>query len=147
MSILGMAPHSPIGAPDLRKKRRPLSSRSMTKSTSGYCTRSLFRARADLEIDGVAAGAVDQTVRDAAAGLETGGVARLEHDLAVVLMQHQLAFEQVDEFILVLVSMTQRRSRVRLDARDIDAELRKPRGIADAPLLPAGDNAREFLWV
>jgi hypothetical protein len=44
-----------------------------------------FGARADLEIDRVVPGAVDQAVRDAAACLEAGGVAGLEHGFAVVL--------------------------------------------------------------
>src|SRR5215510_6435223 len=56
-----------------------------------------FSARADLEIDRVARGAVDQAVGDAASRFEAGGVAGLEHGLAVVLTEDQFALEHVDE--------------------------------------------------
>src|SRR5215510_2061870 len=44
----------------------------------------------DLEIDRIALGAVDEAVGDTAARLEAGGVAGLEHGLAVVLAKNQL---------------------------------------------------------
>src|SRR5713101_4183022 len=73
----------------------------------------------NLQIDRVPGAAVDQAMADAAAGLEARGVPRLEHSLAVVLCQHQFAFQHVDEFILLLVPVPQGRSRARLDARDV----------------------------
>jgi len=36
---------------------------------------------------------------------------------------------------------------MRFDARDIDAELREPDGIADALLLAPGDDRRKFLRI
>src|SRR6266550_2915296 len=60
-------------------------------------------ARADLEIDGVAVAAVDEAMGDATARFEAGGVAGLEHGLAVVFLKDQLAFEHVDELVLLLV--------------------------------------------
>ena len=84
------------------------------------------RARADLEIDGVAVGAVDEMVAVGDAGLEAGGVARPEDRLAVVLDQRQLAFEHVDELVLVLVPVAQRRGRAGLQRRQVDAELVSP---------------------
>src|SRR5450759_493908 len=96
-----------------------------------------FGASADLEIDRVAAAAVDQLVRDAAAGLEAGGVAGLEYGFAVVLDQHQLAFQHVDEFVFLLVPMPQRGGRARLDARNIDAELRETHDVAQRLLVAA----------
>src|SRR5262249_10793796 len=60
-------------------------------------------ARADLEIERIARGAVDQAMGDAAAGLEARGVTGPEHGLAVVLLQHQLALQHVDELVLLLV--------------------------------------------
>src|ERR1700683_1503779 len=104
-------------------------------------------ARADFEIDGVTVGAVDQTMGDAAAGLEAGGLSRLEHDLAVVLVQGQFTLEHINELILVLMDVAQRRRRVRLDASDIDAALGEPDGVADASLLAPGNDRREFLGV
>src|SRR5664279_4839636 len=96
-----------------------------------------FCARAYFEIDRVAAAAVDELVRDAAAGLEAGGIAGLEHGLAVVLDQHQLAFQHVDEFVFLLVPMPQRGRRARLDARNVDAELRETHDVAQRLLVAA----------
>src|SRR5262245_36467262 len=84
---------------------------------------------------------------DPAAGLEPGCVARLEHGLAVVLGQHQLAFEYIDEFVFRLVRVTQRGRRAGLDARDVDAELRQPHGVAELLLLASGDDGGEFLRI
>src|ERR1019366_8265247 len=97
----------------------------------------VFRAGADLEIDRVTAAAVDQLVRDAAAGLEAGGVARLEHGFAFVLDQHQLAFQHVDEFVFLLVPVPQRGGGARLDTRNIDAELRETHAVAQRLLVAA----------
>src|SRR4051812_40102088 len=82
-----------------------------------------LRARADLQIKRVLAGLVDQAMADAAVGLPAGGIAGLQHGLAVVLVQHQLTLEHVDELVLALMPVPERRLRVRLDARDIDAKL------------------------
>ena len=57
----------------------------------------------------VAIGAVDQAVSDAAIGAPAGGVTRLEHGLAIVLVQHQFAFEHIDELVLALVPVAERR--------------------------------------
>src|SRR6478672_1880352 len=56
----------------------------------------------DLEIDGVARCTVEQAMGDAAAGLEARGIAGLEHGLTVILLKHELAFEDVDELVLLL---------------------------------------------
>ena len=68
-------------------------------------------------------------------------------EIAVVLVQHQFALEHENEFVLVGVGVTQRRGRVRLDARDIDVELGEPNGIADALLLTPRNDPRELLGV
>ena len=104
-------------------------------------------AGADLEIERVLVGAVDQAMADAAVGAPAGSVARLEHGLAGVLVQHELAFEHVDELVLALVPVAERGFGMRLDARDIDAELRQPHRIAEPLLLAAGDDVREFLRI
>src|SRR5262249_36595506 len=91
----------------------------------------VLRARADLEVDRIARAAVDQAMGDAAAGLEARRVAGLEHGLAIVFLEHELAFEHVDEFVLLLVPVPQRRRRSRLDACDVDAELGQPDSVTD----------------
>src|SRR5258708_2173302 len=58
-------------------------------------------AGADLNVNGIFLRAVDQTVTDTAVRLPAGGVTRFEHGLAVVLDERDLAFERIDEFILV----------------------------------------------
>ena len=74
---------------------------------------------------------------DAAVGRQPAASPGLQHGLAVVLVQHQLAFEHVDELVLVLVPVAQRRGGVGLDPRDVDAELRQPDGVAELLLLAA----------
>src|SRR2546430_2474178 len=109
----------------------------------------LFRSctRANLEINRIASGAVGKAMRDAAASLEARRIAPPEHGLAVVLLQDQLAFEHVDELVLLLVPVAQRRGRARFDARDIHAELGQPDRIADPLLLTPGDDRSEFLRI
>src|SRR5262245_17661358 len=104
-------------------------------------------AGADLEINRVAFGAIDEAVRDAAAGLEARRVARPEHGLAVVLLQDQLALEHVDELVLVLMPVAQRRGRACFDAREIDAELGQPGRVADPLLFAPGNDRSELFWI
>src|SRR5262245_32160819 len=80
---------------------------------------------------------VDEVMAVRHAGLESGAVARLEHGLAGVLDQHQLAFEDIDELVLLLVPMSQRRSGARLEARQVDAELGEAGDVAKRRLLAA----------
>ena len=78
-------------------------------------------------------------------GLEARGVAGLEHGLAVVLDQHDFAFENIDEFVFLFVPVPQRRGRARLERRQIDAELVEAGGIAEPLARAAGDHAIERL--
>src|SRR5436190_20704764 len=81
---------------------------------------SLMRgAGADLDVNGVFLRAVDQAMTDTAARLPAGGVARFEHDLAVVLDERNLAFEHIDEFVLVPMPVPLRRPGVRLERNQI----------------------------
>src|SRR5262245_9044917 len=127
MSILGMAASPPRLAGDalarLAEEAAPAAVALHHEVDIGIMHPLACRAGADLEIDRVPAGAVDQAMGDAAAGLEAGGIAGTQHRLAVVLLQHQLAVEHVDELVLLLVPVAQRRRGARLDARDIDPEL------------------------
>src|SRR4026207_1884480 len=70
------------------------------------------------------------------AGLPRRRIARLEHDLAAIFAQNDLALEDVNELILLLVPVTLRGGRAGLQRADIDAEMRKP-GRACEPLARA----------
>src|SRR5262245_20415245 len=78
---------------------------------------------ADLDIDGVAARAVDQLVAVGDAGLPASAVARPQHDLAAVLDQRDLAVDHVDELVFLLMPVPQRRAGAGLESRDVDPEL------------------------
>ena len=78
-----------------------------------------------------------------AVGLEARGVAGLEHGLAVVLDQHDLAFEHIDELVFLFVPVPQRRGRAGLERRQVDAELVEADRIAEALALAADDHAVE----
>src|SRR5262249_14534823 len=97
------------------------------------------RAAADLDVDGVALGAVDQAIAVRDARLPSGGVPWPEHGLAAVLAQHHLALEHVDELVLVLVPVALRRGGARLEPREVHAELVEPDGIAE-PLALAPEH-------
>ena len=100
------------------------------------------RARSDLEIDGIAGGAVDQMVAVGNARLEAGRVARPQHGLAFVLDQRQLAFNEKDELVLVLVPMAQRRESAGREHRQVDAELSQAGSIAETLARTTGDPAQ-----
>src|SRR5262249_32070793 len=92
--------------------------------------------RADLDENRVAVRAVHQamTIRDA--GLPCGGVAGAEHGLAVVLAQHHLTFEHINELVFSLMPMALRGRRPRLERANVDAELGQS-GEACKPLARA----------
>src|ERR1700683_2013718 len=77
---------------------------------------------------------------DPAVGLETRGVSRLEHGLAVVFDQHDLPFQDEDQLVFLLVPMTQRRGSARLERGEIDAELIEPDRVAQTLALAADDH-------
>ena len=52
---------------------------------------------------------IDEMMAVGDPGLEAGRIAGLEHDFAAVLDQDQLAFQHVDELVLVLVPVALRR--------------------------------------
>ena len=68
------------------------------------------------QVGGVGGAAVSRQWRVRAAGLPGRCVAGAEQRLAVVLDQHELAFEQVDELVLGLVPVAQARARSRRQA-------------------------------
>src|SRR4030088_1310329 len=105
------------------------------------------RAAADLEIDGVAAAAVDQAMAVGDPGFPAGRVPRPQHGLAVVLDQHQLAFEHIDELILGLMPMALRGGGAGLETGQVDAELIEPDRIAQPLALAALDRAAKRLRI
>src|SRR5206468_5828019 len=80
-------------------------------------------------------------------GLEARAVARLEHGLAAILDQNDFAFEHIDELVLLLMPMAQRRGRPWLESRQIDAELRESRDVAECRLLAALGDTGKWLRV
>jgi hypothetical protein len=66
------------------------------------------RARTDLDENGIAIGPVDDAMTVRNTGLPGCGIACLQHGLALVLAQHNFAFEHVDEFVLILMPMALR---------------------------------------
>src|SRR6266478_912271 len=59
-----------------------------------------LRARANLQVDGIPFGPINQTMAVGDAGLEPSRVSRAHHDLAAVFAQHHFAGQHVNEFIL-----------------------------------------------
>src|SRR5262249_35264459 len=75
------------------------------------------------------------------AGLPAGRVARLQHSLAIVLNEHQLTLEHIDELVLALMPMALRRLLTSRNPREIDAELIEAGGVAE-PLARAPGNRK-----
>jgi hypothetical protein len=63
--------------------------------------------------------------------LKPAAVARPQHGLAFVLDQRQLAFNEEDELVLVLVPMAPRRESAGREHRQVDAELSQAGFIAE----------------
>src|SRR5690349_13670193 len=81
------------------------------------------------------------------AGFPAGRVARLQHGLAIVLEQHQLALEHIDELVLTLMPVTLRRLLSRRDPREIDTELIEAGGIAEPLACAAGHGKMEGIRI
>src|SRR5262249_7475775 len=86
-------------------------------------------------------GSVHEVMPVRSAGLKAGGGAGRKQGLALVLDQHQLAFKYVDELILPLVPMPQRRGGAGLERGEIDAELVEAGGVAEPLALAPQDHA------
>src|SRR5882762_9195969 len=96
------------------------------------------RARSDFQQQHLAIGAVHDTVAVVDIRLEAGAVAGLQRDLTAVLDQHALAFEDVDELVLLLVPVAQRSRGTGLEFRQIHTELAQAHRIAERRLVPPG---------
>ena len=73
-------------------------------------------------------------------GLETRGVATLQHGRAAILDQHDLTLEHVNELVFGLVPVAECGRGAGLEAREIDPELREPDDVAERGLLSALGN-------
>src|SRR5262249_3936646 len=93
----------------------------------------------DLEIERIALRAIDQAMAVVGACLPAGRVTRLQHGLAIVLAEHQLAFKHVDELVLAPMPVPLRRLLSRRNPREIDAKLVEPNGVAKPLARTAGD--------
>ena len=80
---------------------------------------------------------VDEAVRVAGAGGKAGAHPRSQHLRAVIGLQHDLALEHIDEFVLARVGVPERGLPARDDAEQIDAEILQSRMIAE-PAVVAG---------
>src|SRR6185312_7840935 len=105
------------------------------------------RAGADLKVDSVARRFVHQHMAVGDAGFPAGRLTRLEQCLPAVFDQGQLAFEHVDEFVLLLVPVPQRRRHTRRQPGPVDAKLSEPGEIAEDSFLAALDRFLELLRI
>src|SRR2546421_593127 len=101
------------------------------------------RAGADLEIERVTGGLVHQAMAIRDVRLEARAVARLQQGLALILDQHDLAFQHVNELVLLFVPMAQRRGSTGLQPREVHAELSEAYRIAERSFVPAGAHLSE----
>src|SRR5690606_36534619 len=92
----------------------------------GRCT------RADLQEHRIALRAVLQVMAVGHAGLETNAVPRAKDFLAGVRHEHDLAFEDVDEFVLMRVPMPLTGPGPRSQTHQVHPELRKARRVPEA---------------
>ena len=81
------------------------------------------RPRAHFEIDGHRARLVDQVVAVAGILGEGRTIAGAQHRLAVILDQRQLAFEHVDEFVLMRMPVALARPIARRQMHEVDPEI------------------------
>src|SRR5882757_7681166 len=94
------------------------------------------RAVADHQKHRVLGRGVDEAVGVAAAGGEAGAHAGLQRLAALVGLEHDLARDDPDEFVLPGVRMARRGLRARYDAREVHAEIIQANTIAQ-PAVPA----------
>src|SRR6185503_15254359 len=71
-------------------------------------------------------------------------IARVQHSLAAVLYERQLAFEYVDELILVTVPVTLTRPATRRQSHQIDAEIAQTPRLPQSP--PRARRTRRVKW-
>lgn len=103
-------------------------------------------AVADLEIDDVARRPVDQMMRDARRR-EARAHARREVDLARVGDERRRAFQNIDELVLLRVSMQQRGLASGQKPRQVHAEVLQAEDVAERPLLAVRHAAEEGLGI
>src|SRR5215510_11402468 len=109
----------------------------------GVVTAFAPRTCADGKKDRVAIAAVHEMMAVRDAGLEAGGLTGPNDGLAVILDQHQFAFDHVDELVLLFVPMPCRRRGARLEAEQIDTELGQVCAVAERLPFPAIDDPVE----
>src|SRR5262245_27270376 len=99
-------------------------------------------ARPDFEINRITLRPIDEVVTVGDAGLEARSVARSQYGRAALLDQRDLDLEHVNELMLGLGPMAQRRGGARLEPGDIHPELREAHTVAGRRFLSAlGDCA------
>src|SRR5205814_4873831 len=114
---------------------------------AGIVNAVMFRARADFQIDRIARAAVDQAMTVCNTGLPPGRLAGPQRGLTVVLAQHDLTLDDVDELVFGFMPVALRRRRARLKPREIDPELVEPDRVAEPLALAPGDCVTKGCWV
>src|SRR5215470_8026909 len=109
----------------------------------GISRRIASRPIADLEIDNVDRGSIDEVMPVAGAGFEAGAHARLERGLAAIGDERRTAFEDVDELVLLGMCVPERRHRPRFQRGEIDAKDGQSEEIAQRAFDPSTDSARK----
>src|SRR5215217_1691707 len=107
------------------------------------------RARPDFKQQHVSVRAVHDAVAVRHVRLPARAVARFQYRPALVLNQHALALQDVDELILLLVPVTNRRRGTRLELRQVHAELREAHSIAERGLVASRTRGLErgrIIW-
>jgi hypothetical protein len=91
-------------------------------------------AVAHFQIDNVAAAAVQQVMRIPRAGFEPGAHARPQLRFAGIGRENGLALDDVDELVLSLMRMAQRRHAARRQSRKVHPELGQPERVTSTRL-------------
>ena len=107
----------------------------------------LLRPRSDHQHDNVRLRFVDHAVAIGHAGPEARDIARAEPRFALVLDQGHVAFEHVNEFVLVLVPVTHAGGGTGFEPDKANAELGQADGVAESLGLAPRHHLVERWWI
>src|SRR5882762_5275156 len=122
-----------VGPPILVRRYRPLLRFDPHQVVVGIERSVAIEPRAHLEVARRPRRAVDEMMRIAFARRIARARARLQHLLAGIGHENDLAFQHVDELVFQRVPMAQRRLAAGTEGHQVDAELGQPAGISQAP--------------
>jgi hypothetical protein len=105
------------------------------------------RSVANFKVSNLFIGFVDQPVAIACTRPKTRAHSWRELGSPFIRVKCRSTFENIDELVLPGVRVTQRRSGIRRQAREVYAEVCQPKEIAERALFSAGHARRERLGV